>query len=297
MLGAVMGGIKVEKVLVECRQEVKREYFASIFVDDTHKGPVLLCSAAGGTGIEELAREHPEQVAIFPIDPREGLYEFQARNVLIKIGVPSAELAGLAEVLVKLYKVARKVEARSAEINPVAMLADGKFLALDARVAVDDNAVFRHPELGIEVAREFSHAPTLLERTAYMVESKDYRGTFYFAEMKVDSTGRGHLGGLPRHGRRRRHDGHGRRLPRRPERRQLLRYQRQPAGLQGVPRRAHHPVAARPAGLLPGRLRRGQPGAVPHRAGAGQGLQGGPDCPSRRCCALAATARTWPSRS
>lgn len=191
MLGAVMAGIKVEKVLVECRQEVKREYFASIFVDDTHKGPVMLCSAAGGTGIEELAREHPEQVAIFPIDPRAGLYEFQARNVLINIGVPSGDLAGLADVLVRLYRVARKAEARSAEINPVAVLADGKVLALDARVAVDDSAIFRHPELGIEVAREFSHAPTMLERIAYAVEAKDFRGTFYFAEMKVDSPGEG----------------------------------------------------------------------------------------------------------
>jgi succinyl-CoA synthetase beta subunit len=191
MLGAVMGGISVEKVLVEARQDVKREYFASIFVDDTHQGPVLLCSLAGGTGIEELARTQPGKVVILPIDQREGLHEFQARNVLIDIGVPSAELAGLAEILVKLYKVARKYEARSAEINPLALLADGRFLALDARVAVDDNAIYRHPELGIEVAREFSHPATNLEKTAYLVESKDYRGTFYFTQLRVDESGDG----------------------------------------------------------------------------------------------------------
>ncbi len=77
------------------------------------------------------------------------------------------------------------MEARAAEINPLVVLADGKVVALDGRFAVDDNAIFRHPELGIEVAREFSHAPTPLERVAWLVESRDYRGTFYFTRSCV----------------------------------------------------------------------------------------------------------------
>ncbi len=187
MLGAVLGGIKVERVLVEARQQVAREYFASIYVDDATRGPVLLVSAAGGTGIEELAQTSPDKVRVVPIDPREGLLEFRARNVLIDLGVPGADLAPLADALVRLYRAARACEARSAEINPLVVLADGKVAALDARFAVDDNAIFRHPELGIEVAREFGHAPTDLEKVAWLVESRDYRGTFYFTELRPDA--------------------------------------------------------------------------------------------------------------
>jgi succinyl-CoA synthetase beta subunit len=88
----------------------------------------------------------------------------------------------LAGVLLRLYRVARSSEARVAEINPLA-LTSGGWTALDCRIAVDDYAVFRHPELGIEVARELGHPPTTLERIAWMVERDDYRGTFYFIEM------------------------------------------------------------------------------------------------------------------
>lgn len=192
MLGAVLGGIRVDRVLVEARQQVAREYFASIYVDDATRGPVLLVSASGGAGIEELAQTDPGKVRVVPIDPREGLLEFRARDVLIDLGVPGADLAPLADALVKLYQAARACEARSAEINPLAVLTDGRVAALDARFAVDDNAVFRHPELGIEVAREFSHAPTALEKVAWQVESRDYRGTFYFTELRPDTlTGTG----------------------------------------------------------------------------------------------------------
>lgn len=191
MLGSLLGGFRVEKVLVEVKKEVVKEYFASVIVDDAHRGPVLIFSSAGGTGIEELAHASPGRVRIFPIDPREGLHEFQARNLLLEAGVPTQELTGLADILMKLYRLARQYEARSAELNPVALTDEGKFYALDARLAIDDNAVFRHPELGIEVAREFDHPPTPLERVAYQVEARDYRGTFYFTQLRSGAPGEG----------------------------------------------------------------------------------------------------------
>ncbi len=85
----------------------------------------------------------------------------------------------------KLFAVAKATEARSLEINPLVLTKDGRVVAADCRVTVDDYAVFRHPELGIEIARELDHPPTALERVAYRIEQEDHRGTFFFAQMNA----------------------------------------------------------------------------------------------------------------
>jgi succinyl-CoA synthetase beta subunit len=82
-----------------------------------------------------------------------------------------------------LFAAARSVEARSLEINPLVLTKTGDFVAADCRITIDDYAVGRRPELGIEIAREFDHPPTALERVAYAVEQNDHRGTFYFAQL------------------------------------------------------------------------------------------------------------------
>jgi succinyl-CoA synthetase beta subunit len=89
----------------------------------------------------------------------------------------------LADSIRKLFTAARSVEARSLEINPLVLTKSGEFAAADCRITIDDYAVARHPELGIEIAREFDHPPTALERVAYAVEQNDHRGTFYFAQL------------------------------------------------------------------------------------------------------------------
>jgi len=129
------------------------------------------------------------------IDFRWGLRDFEARNIIRKTGIAGPLQNKLAGVAVKLYKVARKYEARSAEINPLVMLESGDIVACDCRIAVDDYAVFRHPDLGIEIAREFGHPPTELDKIAYNVEKNDYRGTFYFIELaRGYQKGEGYIG-------------------------------------------------------------------------------------------------------
>jgi succinyl-CoA synthetase beta subunit len=98
-------------------------------------------------------------------------------------GLSPAHATQLAESIQKLFSAARSVEARSLEINPLVLTKDGRFIAADCRVTIDDYAVGRHPDLGIEIAREFDHPPTALERIAYAVEQSDHRGTFYFAQL------------------------------------------------------------------------------------------------------------------
>src|SRR5438132_9361618 len=89
----------------------------------------------------------------------------------------------VADSIRKLFAAARSVEARSLEINPLVLTKTGEFVAADCRITIDDYAVARHPELKIEIAREFDHPPTELERVAYAVEQSDHRGTFYFAQL------------------------------------------------------------------------------------------------------------------
>lgn len=183
MLGMKVKNFVVEKILVEEKLSIKSEYFAGLVIDDARKTPVLIFSSVGGTGIEEIARTHPESVSQIPVDVVKGLKDYQARNLVQKTGISGNLLISLPLVLVKLFKVAQKCDARSAEINPLVLTEDNRLYAVDCHLAVDDYAVFRHPELGIDVAREFDRPPTSLEKIAYRVEEKDYRGTFYFLQM------------------------------------------------------------------------------------------------------------------
>lgn len=184
ILATQVGDFPVTQVLLEERVAVARERYAGIILDDRRRCPVLLISARGGTRIEENAREHPDAVAELPLDVVEGLPQHAARELWRRVGVHGEEQRKLAEACVRLAGVARQVEARAAEINPLVVTTDGRVVALDCRITVDDAAVFRHVELGIEVARELGHPPTPLERIAWGVEKDDYRGTFYFLQMR-----------------------------------------------------------------------------------------------------------------
>ncbi|MBI5867805.1 MAG: acetate--CoA ligase family protein [candidate division Zixibacteria bacterium] len=183
MLSLKIGGFDVTEVLIEEKVDINREFYAGIVVDDANKTPVVIFSSIGGSGIEELARKYPKNVSKTPVDVRFGLREYEAREAVRKTGVTGSLQNELTKALLTLYRVARQWEARSAEINPLVLRGDGKLVACDCRITVDDSAVFRHPELKIEIAREFGRPPTALDKIAWSVEKDDYRGTFYFIEM------------------------------------------------------------------------------------------------------------------
>lgn len=183
LLGMQVKNFVVENVLVEEKLAIESEYFAGLVIDDAEKCPLIIFSAVGGTGIEEIAKKYPEKIAKIRIDVTKGLRDYEARNCVRHTGISGKSLLRISDVLTKLYKVARKYDARSAEINPLVLTKTGDVYAADCHMALDDYAVFRHPELGIEIAREFDRPPTPLEKIAYRVEEKDYRGTFYFLQM------------------------------------------------------------------------------------------------------------------
>ncbi len=196
LLGMKVGNFTVERILVEERLAVQSEFFAGLILDDARKTPVLVFSSMGGSGVEEIARLHPEAISRLAIDISVGLREFEARNMVRRAGLSGAVMVQAAELLTRLYQTARKNDARSAEINPLVLTADGTVIAADCHMVIDDYAVYRHPELGIEIAREFDRPPTELEKIAYKVEEKDHRGTFYFLQMADRAAGGGPLIGF-----------------------------------------------------------------------------------------------------
>lgn len=178
LLGSPIAGNLCQAVLVDEKASVDREFYCGFIIDSALRRPTLLFSAEGGSGIEDRGDSMRKMVCSVRREPEIGdIRQFIAKDA----GTNRDEIA---EVLLKLYRAALACEARTAEINPLALIDDGRLVALDARISVDDYAVFRHPELGIELPRELGHSPTRLERIAWESERDDFRGTFYFVEIE-----------------------------------------------------------------------------------------------------------------
>jgi len=186
LLGKKVGEFEVKELLVEKKLDIKEEFFAGIVINDADKSPVVIFSSVGGTGIEEIAREHPDRVAKTTVDVVRGFYSYHGRELAKRAGIKGKLIVKIGSVLANLYKAMKLYDARSLEVNPLVLTEDGEIYAADCHMVVDDYAVYRHPELGIEIAREFSRPATELEKIAYKVEKDDYRGTFYFFQMVKD---------------------------------------------------------------------------------------------------------------
>ena len=184
MLSMKVGQFPVEAVLVEEKIDIDREFFLSFAIDDAARAPIIIFAAGGGTGIEERAASTRR----IPCDVNRGPLDSAVDEAVAGCGLSQAHAKQLAESIRKLFAAARSVEARSLEINPLVLTKSGEFVAADCRITIDDYAVVRHPDLGIEIAREFDHPPTPLERIAYAVEQNDHRGTFYFAQLATTAS-------------------------------------------------------------------------------------------------------------
>src|SRR5437899_7595152 len=183
MLAMKVGQFPVDAVLVEEKIDSDREFFLSFAIDDAARAPIIIFAAGGGTGIEERAASTQR----IPCDVNRGPSDSAVDKAADLSGLSPAKAKQLAESIRKLFAAARSVEARSLEINPLVLTKDGEFVAADCRITIDDYAVAHHPELKIEIAREFDHPPTELERVAYAVEQSDHRGTFYFAQLATSA--------------------------------------------------------------------------------------------------------------
>lgn len=152
-------GKTVLKVLVEEGLNIKKEYYLGIIIDRTKKMPVFMASAEGGMEIEEVAARNPEAIKKEWIDPRVGFQPFQARKLAFGIGIPPALASKASRVFMSLYSAFLATDASMAEINPFIQTQEGEFIALDAKLNFDDNALFRHPEL--KSYRDYSEEESL----------------------------------------------------------------------------------------------------------------------------------------
>src|SRR5205085_8499671 len=178
-----VGQFPVEAVLVEEKIDIEREFFLSFAIDDAARAPVIIFAGGGGTGIEERATSTRR----ITCDVDSGPIDSAVNEAVASCGLSKNQAKQLSESIRKLFSAAQSVEARSLEINPLVLTKSGEFVAADCRITIDDYAVARHPELKIEIAREFDHPPTELERIAYVVEQNDHRGTFYFAQLATSA--------------------------------------------------------------------------------------------------------------
>ncbi len=183
LLAMRVGAFPVEQVLVEEQLPIEHEIFVSLSIDDAARRPVLLLGVTGGSGIEERAGE----VARIPVHIDGTLERAAVLSRLAVSRVPASLHAPLADAVAQIAALARRIEARSVEVNPLVTTRDGRVVAADCRMTIDDYAVFRHGDLGIDIARELDHPPTALERIAYAIEQADHRGTFYFAQLPVET--------------------------------------------------------------------------------------------------------------
>ena len=195
LLGRTIGREKIESVLYEERLDIAGEYYAGITVDSSKGLPVLIFSAKGGSGIEDIIRNHPDTAFTYDIDIDISPKRFEIVELLKGCGISGRQLNALADCMIGLWQIALKYEARSLEINPLVVTKEQEIVVLDCHLTVDDYAIFRHPELNIEVPRELGHPPTGLERIAYQIERSDYRGTFYFIQLEQEfKKGQGFIG-------------------------------------------------------------------------------------------------------
>jgi succinyl-CoA synthetase beta subunit len=145
ILALTIKGLPVRKVLVAQAADIARELYLSIVLDRSRKLPLVMLSAAGGVDIEEVARTSPEKIVRAPI-PLEGLRPYQARALFQPLFKDSSLVTQATNILLKLWRVYQEGDCSLAEINPLAITPDGRVLALDAKVILDDNAEFRHRE-------------------------------------------------------------------------------------------------------------------------------------------------------
>ncbi len=146
MLGSKIKGITVHKVLVEEAVKHEKEYYVSITIDRAARRPVVLASSMGGVDIEEIAREHPEAIVRYHVDPFKGLKGYEARKIGKMIGFSGKLLNSFATTLLAMYRAFEMYDAELVESNPFTVVGD-KIVLLDARIIVDDNALYRHPEI------------------------------------------------------------------------------------------------------------------------------------------------------
>jgi succinyl-CoA synthetase beta subunit len=171
----IINGQPVREILIEERIPAKEEFYLSITVASDLGRPMLLMSSKGGMNVEEITKNFPQYLGKVEIDMAYGLFDYKVRNLLSTVGLSGDLTSPLAEIAIALYKFFLNYEGVLAEINPLILDENGKLIAADARVEIDDSAVFRHPDMKkLRDIREKTSEELL--RDKYQLEYVDLEG-------------------------------------------------------------------------------------------------------------------------
>ncbi|TFG30186.1 ADP-forming succinate--CoA ligase subunit beta [Candidatus Thorarchaeota archaeon] len=154
ILAMRINDLPVEAVLVEEKLEIAQEIYAGITIDRNERKYIVIGSAAGGMSIEELAEESPEKIIKMHVDPHLGFQAYQARDMVIAMGFRGKQINQLAGFFQTLWKIVDAYDVELTEINPLILTKDGRFLAADARLNIDDNSLYRHKDFIERIKRE-----------------------------------------------------------------------------------------------------------------------------------------------
>jgi succinyl-CoA synthetase beta subunit len=146
LLNTQIKGIPVKSVWIEEKIQIRKELYLGVSIDRANRSHVAIASAVGGMEIEEIATEAPKKIIKFLINPQHGFHSFHARQIARKMGYSGSQLSTLGKIFESLYRAGMDYDAELIEMNPIVETFDGKFVAADARIIIDDNALFRHKQ-------------------------------------------------------------------------------------------------------------------------------------------------------
>jgi succinyl-CoA synthetase beta subunit len=147
ILSLTIKGLPVRKVLVDEAADIKKEIYLGITNDRAARQPVMICSSEGGVEIEEVAKTHPDAIIRQHIDPMIGLRDYEIRHVALAIGLPREHWKAFSQITASLFQTYVDTDATLAEINPLVITGEGRLIALDGKIVLDDNALYRHADL------------------------------------------------------------------------------------------------------------------------------------------------------
>ena len=153
--------LPIKQVLIEEKLSIRKELYLGITIDRFNRTYVALASSTGGIEIEEIADKTPKAITKTPINPQLGIRSFHALAIAKQLGYSGNQLTELSDIIQKLYQICVDNDAELVEINPLAETETGSFVALDARMVIDDNALFRHKEYAERETQALSPQETL----------------------------------------------------------------------------------------------------------------------------------------
>ena len=147
ILGMDIKGLTVEKVLIDPAADIKNEIYLGVVIDRAAQMPVIIASVEGGVEIEEVAKTNPDAIKRLPVDPIIGLTDYQARNLAFELGLRRVYVNQFVKIVKGLYSAFKDTDASLAEINPLVETGNEALLAVDGKIVLDDNGLYRHPHL------------------------------------------------------------------------------------------------------------------------------------------------------